>query len=52
MGFLWGVTVGLIMGALFFGSMVNVGWRTDTVNRGLAIYCPTNGQWAWVGDCK
>ncbi len=49
---LWGVTVGFIMGALVFGIMVNEGWRTDTVNRGLAIYCPIDGNWAWKGECK
>jgi hypothetical protein len=49
---LWGVTVGFIMGALVFGNMVNEGWRTDTVNRGLAIYCPIDGNWAWKGECK
>jgi hypothetical protein len=52
MDFLWGVTVGFIIGALVFGNMVKADWRTDTVNRGLAIYCPIDGNWAWKGECK
>jgi hypothetical protein len=47
-----GVVLGLIVGAVAFGFTVESGWRTDTVNRGLAIYCPTDGEWAWVGECK
>jgi len=26
-------------------------WKRDTVHRGLAIYCPTDGEWAWNGEC-
>lgn len=26
-------------------------WRQDTVDRGLALYCPNDGQWAWMGEC-
>lgn len=27
-------------------------WKMDTVNRGLALYCPNDGQWAWKGECE
>lgn len=27
-------------------------WQKTTVDRGLAIYCPSNGKWAWLGECK
>jgi hypothetical protein len=27
-------------------------WKADTVQRGLAMYCPDNGQWAWNGECE
>jgi hypothetical protein len=50
--FIFGAVAGLIVGCALFGSMINSGWKTDIVNRGLAIYCPTDGQWAWVGGCK
>ncbi len=33
-------------------SVERVLWRTETVQRGLAIYCPQDGQWAWVGECE
>jgi capsular polysaccharide biosynthesis protein len=48
--FLAGIVIGL--GIAIFSNMLqhNV-WRTDTVNRGLAIYCPNNGEWAWKGEC-
>lgn len=26
-------------------------WKTDTVNRKLAIHCPLDGNWAWNGEC-
>jgi hypothetical protein len=47
-----GAVLGLIVGAVAFGFTVESGWRTDIADRGLAIYCPTDGQWAWVGECK
>ena len=31
--------------------VTNTIWKQSTVDRGLAIYCPTDGQWAWVGEC-
>jgi hypothetical protein len=46
-----GLLVGFIIGAIGFGIGVNEDWRTDTVERGLAIYCPQDGQWAWIGEC-
>jgi hypothetical protein len=50
--FIFGVVLGLIVGATFLGLTTSTGWKTDIVDRGLAIYCPTDGQWAWVGECK
>lgn len=46
----------LLIGA-FFGAMAGVAlsasnWRSDTVERGLALYCPDNGHWAWKGECE
>ena len=51
MDFLWGISMGFVFGALISGGMVSSGWHTATVNRGLAIYCPWDGDWAWVGEC-
>jgi hypothetical protein len=38
-------------GALSFGLTTEL-WRIDTVTRGLAIYCPLDGDWAWIGECE
>jgi hypothetical protein len=27
-------------------------WQKQTAERGLAIYCPLNGEWAWIGECS
>lgn len=45
-GFWFGVMV-----AVLAWGVTNTGWKHDTVQRGLATYCPTDGQWAWVGEC-
>jgi hypothetical protein len=54
--FLIGVTLGVVVSILVFGSAiaseVNHSWETETVARGLAMHCPTNGVWAWNGECK
>jgi len=31
--------------------VTNSNWKLDTVERGLALYCPNDGQWAWNGEC-
>lgn len=53
---LFGIAVGFFLGALFgLGAGTdsqNGVWKKLTVERGLAIYCPTNGEWAWNGECK
>lgn len=50
----------IIIGAFAFGVFVGAAagfeggsdaWRAETVQRGLATYCPTNGEWAWIGEC-
>jgi 1,4-dihydroxy-2-naphthoate octaprenyltransferase len=50
--FFLGVLMGAFIGACVFVSAYNWSWKFDTVSRGLAIYCPTDGSWAWVGECK
>jgi hypothetical protein len=27
-------------------------WEETTVARGLAMYCPNSGDWAWIGECE
>ena len=26
--------------------------QTQTIENGYALYCPTNGEFAWVGECQ
>ncbi|CAB4166670.1 hypothetical protein UFOVP847_44 [uncultured Caudovirales phage] len=45
---------GFCFGALFAvvsWGITNDVWERDAVDRGLALYCPTDGQWAWNGEC-
>ena len=46
----FGFCFGLMVAVVAWGVTNNL-WKQDTVQRGLAIYCPTDGQWAWVGEC-
>lgn len=46
--------VGVCVGALITAAawvVADTGWKHDTVQRGLAVYCQTDGRWAWVGEC-
>ena len=49
--FVMGLFVGLLMGTFIGDGASDFGWEQRTLQRGLAIYCPTNGQWAWLGEC-
>jgi len=42
----------LVVGMTIGVAGISNEWRRATVDRGLALYCPTDGQWAWVGECK
>ena len=37
--------------AVMAWGVVNTHWKLAAVDRGLALYCPTDGQWAWNGEC-
>lgn len=45
-----GLWLGLMVAVAAWGITNNL-WKADTVERGLAMYCPDNGQWAWNGEC-
>jgi hypothetical protein len=47
---LWSLWVAVIVGIATIGVTNNI-WKADTVERGLAVYCSDDGQWAWVGEC-
>jgi hypothetical protein len=45
-----GVCFGVLITVMAWGVTNNL-WKADTVERGLAMYCPDDGQWAWNGEC-
>lgn len=60
MGDFTACVVGLVIGFVI-GTLVGLGagtdsqngvWKKVTVERGLAIHCPKDGEWAWNGECK
>ena len=49
-GLVIGIWFGLLLAVGSWGVTTNL-WKADTVERGLAMYCPDDGQWAWNGEC-
>ena len=49
-GLVIGVWVGLTAAIVAWGVTTST-WKADTVQRGLAMYCPDDGEWAWNGEC-
>jgi hypothetical protein len=47
---LWSLWVAVIV-CITTISVTNNTWKGDTVERGLAMYCPADGRWAWNGEC-
>jgi hypothetical protein len=45
------ILAGILAGFLVGGTTTHI-WEAETIARGLAMYCPTNGVWAWNGECK
>ena len=45
-----GLWLGLMV-ALAAWDLTDRTWQADTVERGLAMYCPDDGRWAWNGEC-
>ena len=45
-----GLWLGLMVAVISWG-VTNNNWKSETVDRGIATYCPTDGQWAWNGEC-
>lgn len=50
--FMAGLFLGLVSAAFAVWGATNSYWRTETVERGLALYCPDDGHWAWKGECE
>lgn len=51
-GAVFGLAFGLVT-MLFAGvSVSDSNWHRELIERGLAQYCPVDGEWAWKGECK
>ena len=53
----WFVTVALfvvatLIGALICAPKVRTAWESAAIERGYGLYCPHNGEFAWVGECE
>lgn len=44
--------IGFLVGGVVAVSLTTSEFERDTIQRGLAQYCPTDGAWAWKGECK
>jgi hypothetical protein len=40
------------MGAIGGAGFANTSWRQDLIGRGLAMHCPLDGRFAFVGECQ
>jgi len=50
-GLVFGFIIGMSITFWLVELDVNSNWRKETVERGLAQYCPHDGKWAWKGEC-
>ena len=45
-----GLWLGLMVAIISWGVTDSL-WKIDAIERGLAMYCPDDGRWAWNGEC-
>lgn len=43
--------VGLLLGVVIGAVIFDTGYKAEAIQRGYASYCPTDGNWAWKGEC-
>jgi hypothetical protein len=54
MGFLVGLMAGfwgLFLAVAWFATPDHL-WQSQAIERGYALYCPNNGNFAWIGECE
>lgn len=52
---LWAILFAVLLSVSFAAigaGRQQTAWQKSTVERGLALYCPLDGEWAWIGECK
>lgn len=52
LGFILGIIVGLVVGFIAGVSEQRARFKQGAIERGYGLYCPTNGDWAWKGECE
>ncbi len=45
-----GYIIGAIVGVVVTWVVRDGNWKDKMAKRGLAVYCPLDGKWAWVGE--
>ena len=59
----WVLVLTVLVLALVLASGINIAWnvghvkgysimQVQAIQRGYALYCPTNGNFAWNGECE
>jgi hypothetical protein len=43
--------VGLTLGVVAGGAASTALWQKDVIERGLGLYCPLDGEFAFTGEC-
>ncbi len=49
--FFVGCIVGAVVATIFTAGILTQDWHVDLINRGYAIYCPDDGEFAYKGEC-
>ncbi len=42
----------LVLGIILGDYTSTTRWQSDLINRGMALYCPDTGEWAFKGECE
>ena len=50
--FTFGLAMGVLLSALLTSAILSSSYESDLINRGYALYCPTNGEFAFKGECN
>ena len=41
-----------LLGYVLWNWTTEPNWQFEAISRGYAIYCPDNGEFAWIGECE
>ena len=50
--FTFGLTMGALLSALLTTAIVSNSYKSYLINHGYALYCPTDGHFAFNGKCN